>query len=289
MKNKLTTYTASILGTLILTGCVTQNPSNESYNIPKIKKECASKGQDWKVKIFPDGSGLCINEKEREVQEKAKIGCSEIEYDRGYNSNLPTLNGEEIIQVNSPLFQGGKIKCDVSFSYKTLKNNERKRIETGILEGVKYRIHFSDGSGTVQGLPTSTLDYDRDKYGTNWSMSCKLDKMDDTHWCSLDREDLRVGIWKDGTPFVSVGNSHYPGSNIVVRVDKNEPITASEKTGFTKTQSLEIIGQLKKGSSVLTRYQKWPYQSNKDKSTELFGFLQVWAILQKLHESVETQ
>lgn len=219
----------------------------------------------------------------------AEMVCPETEYDKEYKNNLPTLDEEEIIQINSPLFQGGKIKCDVSFSYKTLKNNKRMRIETGTLEGVKYRIYFSDGSGTVQGLPTNTLDYVGDKHGTNWSTQCKLDEMDDTHWCSLHRENLQIGIWKDGTPFVSVGSSHYPNSNIAVRVDKNKPITASEKTGFTKAQSLEVIGQLKKGHSVLTRYQEWPYQSNKDTSMELFGFPQAWEILQKLHESVGTQ
>lgn len=73
MKNKFRTYTVGVLGTIILTGCVAQNPSNESYNIPKIKRECKIKGDDWKVKIFPDGSGLCINKKERELQEKARI------------------------------------------------------------------------------------------------------------------------------------------------------------------------------------------------------------------------
>ena len=139
------------------------------------------------------------------------------------------------------------------------------------------------------GISTNTLDYVGDTYGTNWSTQCKLDEMDDTHWCSLDREDLRIGIWKDGTPFVTVGNSHYPSSNIAVRVDKNKSITAPESTGFTKDQSIEIISQLKKGQSVLSRYQEWPYQSNKDKSLDLFGFPQAWAILQKIHESVGTQ
>lgn len=73
------------------------------------------------------------------------------------------------------------------------------RIETGTYEGVKYRIYFSDGSGTIQGLPTNTLDYVGDKYGTNWSTQCRFDEMD-THWCSLNREDLQIGILKDGTP-----------------------------------------------------------------------------------------
>lgn len=163
------------------------------------------------------------------------------------------------------------------------------RIEEGVYDGIRYQIYFSDGSGRIQGLPANTLDYVRDKHETNWSTQCKLDEMDDTHWCSLEREDLMVGIRKDGTPFVSVGSSHYPNSKIAVRVDKNKPISASEKIGFTKEQSKAIIEQFKEGESVLTRYQEWPYQSNEDKSFELFGFPQAWEILQKLYKSAESQ
>ncbi|MCJ7662980.1 MAG: hypothetical protein MUO24_01930 [Desulfobacterales bacterium] len=220
---------------------------------------------------------------------RAEIVCPEIEYDESYKSNLPTVDEEEIIQSDRALFPNGILKCQVSFSYKTLKNNKRMRIEEGTYDGVRYRIFFSDGSGSIQGLPTNTLYYVKDKYGTNWSTQCKLDEMDDTHWCSLNKGDLRVGIWKDGTLFVSVGSSHYPNSKIAVRVDKNKPISASEKSGFTKAQSEAIIEELMKGNSVLTRYQEWPYQSNKDKSVDLFGFPQAWEILQKIYKSVGSQ
>lgn len=219
---------------------------------------------------------------------QAGMVCPETEYEEGYKSNLPTVDGKDIFQINSSLFPNGRVKCHIT-SYVTFKNNTRYRIEEGTYEGVKYRIFYTDGSGSVQGLPTNTLDYVGDTSGTNWSTQCRLDEMDDTHWCSIAKGDLLVGIWKDGTPFVTVGSSHYPYSNIVVRVDKNKPISASEKDGFTKAQSVEIIEQLKKGGSVLTRYQEWPYQSNKDKSIELFGFPQAWAILQKMHKSVKPQ
>lgn len=218
----------------------------------------------------------------------AEMVCSETEYSYSYKRNLPILDDdEEIIQINKPLFQGGKITCEVGFSLKTLENNTRIRIETGTLEGVKYRIRFSDGIGTVQGLSTNTLD--KDKYGTNWSTRCRLDEMDDRHWCFLDRGDLTIWLTKDGTPYVLVGYDHYPGSKIAVRVDKNKPITASAKIGFAKAQSLEIIEQLKNGQSALTRYEEWPYQIYRDSSVELFGFPQAWEILQKLHESAGIQ
>jgi hypothetical protein len=220
---------------------------------------------------------------------KTEMVCADTKFDNGYKSGVAIVDEDELIKVNNTLFKNGTIICNVSFDYKTLKNNKRMRIETGTYDGIKYRIYFSDGSGTIQGLSTNTLDNISDKYETNWSTRCKRDEMDDKHWCSLGREDLRIGIWKDGTPFVSIGSSHYPDSDIAIRVDKNKPITASEKIGFTNAQSLEIIDQLKKGNSVLTRYQEWPYQSNKDTSLELFGFPQAWEILQKIYESANSQ
>ncbi|ELR67952.1 hypothetical protein C942_00260 [Photobacterium marinum] len=216
----------------------------------------------------------------------AQMICPKIKYEKDYKSNLPTLDEDEIINKNKALIPGGELTCKVSFSYKTLKNNKRYRIEEGLHDGVKYRIFFSDGSGSIQGLAQNKLDYVNDKLGTNWSMRCDVDGMDDSHWCSIDKGDLRVGIWKDGTFFVSVGSNHYPNSKVVVRINKNKPISASENIGFTKEKSIKIIEQLESGSSVLTRYQEWPYQSNIDTSTDLFGFSQAWFILQKVYESV---
>jgi len=215
----------------------------------------------------------------------AEMLCPETEYAPGYRNSMPVLDEEEILKLNGPLIPGGSLKCKVRFDYSTMKNNKRMRVESGEYEGVKYRIYFSDGSGAVQGLPTNNLEYPNDGSGTNWSTQCKVDKMDDKHWCYLDKADLRIGIWKDGVPYVSVGGSHYPRSDISVRIDKNKPITASEKLGFTTKQSLKIIMELKQGASITTRYQEWPYQRNIDKTIEAFGFIQAWEILQNIYKA----
>lgn len=124
MKNKLRTYTVGVLGIIILTGCVAQNPSNETYNIPKIKRECKIKGDDWKVQIFPDGSGLCINKKERELQEKAridqeqnqlkKLALYEINYLKEFKqikNNIPKMNLKWVQPINK------KEPCKVYVGY----------------------------------------------------------------------------------------------------------------------------------------------------------------------------
>jgi len=219
----------------------------------------------------------------------AEMICPKTEYDKNYKSNLPIIDKQEIIGRSEPLMPHGNIRCKVEYNYKTFKNNLRWRIEEGIYQGIKYRIYFSDGSGSIQGLPTNTLEYLHDEYGTNWSTLCEIDKMNDTHWCFLEKRDLRVIMWKDGTLFVAIGSNHYPGSKMVVRVDKNKPISAPEKSGFTAAQTRSIIGQLIVGSTVVTRYKKWPYQSNNDESFELFGFPQALEILKKIYDSVESK
>lgn len=73
-----------------------------------------------------------------------------------------------------------------------------------------------------------------------------------------------VGIWKNGTPIISIGSDHYPDSNITIRIDKNKPITAPAKAGFSKDQTKAILEQMNKGDAMLTRYNEWPYQHDFD-------------------------
>jgi hypothetical protein len=216
---------------------------------------------------------------------KAEVECGDIEYDKSYKKNLPIDNEADFIRSDILLTSTGKMKCKVSLNYRTLKSNRKTKTENGSINGVLYRTFYSDGSGSVQGLKTNTLDYVKDKYGTNWSTSCKTDEMDDSRWCALDKGDLRVGIWKDGSSFITIGNEHYPESKITIRIDKNKPISAPEKAGFTTEQSDELIAGLLSGKAVLTRYQKWPYQSNIDNLTDLYGFPEAWELLNAIYKS----
>jgi hypothetical protein len=218
----------------------------------------------------------------------AEIKCSETIRDGGYRADLPTINKKEFIELDGPLFDSGDVKCHITVAFRTGKNNERTRSETGIYGKTKYRIYYSDGSGTIQGLPENNIDILHDKYGTNWSTSCHKDEMDDTYWCMLNKGNLHVGIEKSGDFFVQVGNQHYPGSISTIRVDKNSPIESGEKSSFNKTQTEQIIEALLKGQFVLTRYQKWPYQNNLDEKLELFGFAEAWHILNQIYKAGES-
>ena len=215
-----------------------------------------------------------------------EMRCDETEMDETVKKDLIVIDEKQAIQANEPLFENGKLKCEVSFDYKTNRNNIRRRSETGVLKEVKYKIFFDDGSARVQGLPTNTLDYIKDPYDSNWSVMCKVDEIDDTSICALNRDDLHIAIWKDGSTVISLGGDTAAGSQVVIRVDKNQPITSSIDVYFNESQTQDIIKQLQQGSTVVTRYRKWADGPDIDKSTNLFGFSQAYNILQKIHASM---
>lgn len=208
-------------------------------------------------------------------------------YESGYNKNLPTIAAPELIATAGPLFAGGKITCHVSFDFKSGKNNAMHRIETGILDGIKYSFNYTDGSGAVQGLRENVLDVLKDKYSENWDLQCDRDAMDDTHYCAMYRDMLAIGVYGPTSHFVSVGIEHFPSSSIALRVDKETPTTAPADSGFTSAQAQALIASLSKGDTVLMRYRKWPYDVNQDKRISLFGYRAALQIIDTLNKQIK--
>jgi len=221
-------------------------------------------------------------------QQQSDTSKGAVRLDNNSRPQFPSPTGEERLAVDGTLFDGGVVSVSKMHNY-TEDRDERHRIETGTFKGTRYRVYYSDGSGSVQGLPGNTLDVVRDTHGTNWEIRCSVDKMDDTRYCTLSRGGLTIGIWKDGSHFVSIGYQHYPGSDVTVRIDKNVPITAGENVGFSAAQVEAIVDQLQKGEMILTRYQKWPYQTNRDESCPVFGFAQAWEILHVVWEKTRAR
>lgn len=214
----------------------------------------------------------------------AEVKCVHTLYGNSYNNELPMDTTTYFIRQDTLLTPKGILECKINSNYST-KSNKKSKIESGSINNVMYRVYYSDGSGSVQGLKTNTLDYAKDESGTNWFTHCTKDEMDDSRWCGLDKGDLSVMIWKDGTALVHIGHEHYPGSNVTIRIDKGKPITASEKLSFTRAQSDDIINALKSGKSALTRHQNWPYKKNIDTHIDLYGFTEAWSILNSIFKA----
>ncbi len=101
-----------------------------------------------------------------------------------------------------------------------------------------------------------------------WVVNCEKKKFDHMKICDMHEGDLWVFLI-NGRYSVSVGSDHYPGSKGGLRIDNSSAIYGYEGE-FSK--SLSIIERLKKGKVAYTRYQKWPYEYNKDGEVSLKDF-----------------
>lgn len=156
---------------------------------------------------------------------------------------------------------------------------EVNTIETGEKDGVLYRVYYTDGSGTFAGSSDSKLDYsERD----NWSVACRKDVMDDSRYCYMHRGDLWVFAYSDGKRRVSIGGDTYPGTPTTLRVDANAPLNSPNDTEgtFGPSNSEKAIAQMRAGAKVATRYIDWPYRTNVDSVTSLYGFKEAYAYLE---------
>lgn len=156
--------------------------------------------------------------------------------------------------------------------------------ETGVLNGVPYRIHFVDGSGIFGGTRDSAL-HAMEPIGNNWQVGCKRDAISDQKLCHMYRRDLWVYVTSTGQTMVAVGHEHFPGSSVAVRIDGAAPFSASAaKEGyFSAAASSKIAQQLRVAKSLTTRYVKWPYKAPIDDSWEPYGFAEAfqyinWAV-----------
>lgn len=158
---------------------------------------------------------------------------------------------------------------------------EINKVEEGSLNGVHYRIYYTDGSGTFSGAPDGSLTTGLG-IGKDWSTSCKKDPMDDKKSCYIQRKDLWVWLYPGGRLKIFIGGDQYPGTSASVRIDSNQAIRspADSEGVFTAAQSKQILQQLRSGARVATRYVDWPYRSAVDDSFDLHGFDEAYQYIQ---------
>ena len=206
-------------------------------------------------------------------------GC-EIKFEVNRSLDKP-IRRYRIFPEKPRIAPDGRESCAISGDYPDFRYLMRQDIERGTIDGVRYRIYKSDGSGSVQGLPTNTLSVIRDKHYTNWDLSCNIDLIEDTHSCTLRRANMWLVKASSGLTIIGVGHSHYPGTDVVIRIDGKTPFRANKKNtfSFSRARAEAIIAELKTGRTFITRYQEWPYQSYKDERASLFGFKAALAVL----------
>lgn len=187
----------------------------------------------------------------------------------------------QLIESDSPFSQEGKVE---NVETKLLSKVEVNKVESGVLNSVHYRFYYTDGSGTFAGTPRNIGQFSEPS-DSNWRVSCTKDPITDRKLCHMNMKDLWIFASPDSKPIVSVGSEHYPGSSVTLRLDQDTPISNTSKGSgqFSSQVSASLVEQLKSAKSVTTRHMKWPYQSWKDESWDLYGFAETlqyitWAV-----------
>lgn len=183
--------------------------TNESYNIEKITQQCKEKGTDWEVKIFSDGSGLCVNEKAEELEKQAKIEreTKRLEHYASYEKNY--LNEYNHILKSSPEKKTTYIQpvnkkepCKVWFGY-TEDNQWFKEESYKIFWDGECKNGYADGLGRE--IEKDTL---MDKWG--------------------------LAIYKDGKPTYYIVNDVLRNDTFEGVDDQNQQISYGVHTQITE-------------------------------------------------------
>jgi hypothetical protein len=179
--------------------------------------------------------------------------------------------------ISTRITTGGVVNCSF-FPNESEKLNVLVRQERGNFKGVLYRIFYTDGSGIIQGEAGKPLDVADDK--DNWRLKCRSNPADKLGRCVLQKGDISIHRYQDGSFMVDVGGDKKPGSDMLVRIDGNEAITADAQDGFTNEQTGLILKQMKTGKKMSTRYENASNQRETDQTINLFAYPQAAEIVE---------
>ena len=187
---------------------------------------------------------------------------------------------QELIQSQTPFSVDAKLER----SFDPRSSGPQTK-ETGELNGVLYSFYYADGSGTFVGTRGNSGSYS-DPLRSNWDVSCTKDPITDQKMCQMRTRNLWIFVRPKGRVFVSIGAEHFPGSVVTLRIDKGNSVSALASTdgNFGAQASTRLVQQLKRASTVTTRFMRWPNQTWEDDTWELlYGFNEaysyvVWAV-----------
>lgn len=168
------------------------------------------------------------------------------------------------IQPGEPFSREGEIIVDERFG----------KTERQIKGGVKYEIYYADASASI--LAKEGGDLASLEYNDKWHINCRRDAMDDRISCLANLYDLSISIVKRSSRpplyVVMIGNNHYPGSRVAIRLDDDPPIISGPVQSFAFDNPNAILSRMSTAKTITTRYQKWPNQWNVDNKWNLYGF-----------------
>lgn len=136
-------------------------------------------------------------------------------------------------------------------------------------EGFKYQIFKNGDAGLTA-------------FGEDWSIHCAPDAMTDEFNCyikNLTHFTIFIDFQNADTPqLVCVIGHDFPGRNAALRVDSN-PALETNSDGCISANS---VPKLTQGSSIRTRFVRWPYDNAVDREGTLSGLEQAFNLVRHL-------
>jgi len=180
---------------------------------------------------------------------------------------------------------GGVIDCRF-LPDPTNRLNILARYERGTVDGVRYKVHYSDGSAVIQGhadLPLATGNQQ-----DNWNLTCRQSEAEAAHHCTLRKGDISLHKDSENHLTLSIGDNPRTGSEMLLRVDTNWAVTAPADSGFTDQQTARLLSELRNGRKADTRYHNDSVRAPTDRSMTLYGFTQAVEIMDRVLEQRQT-
>jgi hypothetical protein len=185
---------------------------------------------------------------------------------------------EHIYQRITP---GGVIDCRY-LPDQTGRLNILARYELGTLDGVGYKVQYSDGSSLIQGRadqPVATANPQ-----DNWKLTCRAAGA--TSGCTLHKGDISVHKDSGNRVTLSIGTNPRKGSEWLLRVDTNWAVTAPADNGFSVEQTGRLLSELRNGHKADTRYHNDSVRAPTSRSMTLYGFSQAMEVMERVLEQL---
>ena len=135
------------------------------------------------------------------------------------------------------------------------------RHQVGETNGVRFAFYEDGGGnfGKINGSP-----------GRGWQSICRRDKMTDDRRCFLIQGGLSVTVDRSNSFSVNIGHNHYPGTNVMLRLDSEKPMSAGEN-GWIGVDAGKIVKKILASKKVATRFTKWPNKVPSDEEFDPHG------------------
>lgn len=172
----------------------------------------------------------------------------------------------------------------VQFSRPSVNSAIQSEDRVGSVRGVTYMYHQLE-SGNWLAIVANSPDkryVAMSRYSGDWSIESSRDPMTDRVTCILRYEMKPLSGARDyasaftvvygGTDttfLVTVGDHHFPRSDIQIRIDTSPMLGTAASSGFSNSSAL--IASAINGRAITTRFMKWPYESWNDFRVSTYG------------------